>query len=225
MRRDQRSASPLVSARPLIATPESVLGFWFGDDLDSPDVVAARCRLWFERDSPFDELIRARFDGLPSRALRGLLDSWQQEARSCLALVLVLDQFPRNLYRGTAQSFAYDPLAYRVSVAALERGFDPELAPLEATFLYLPLEHAEDGESQERCVSLFRNLLDRSPAELRPQFESFLSYAIRHQEVINRFGRFPHRNAVLGRPSTSEELSYLESGGDTFRELRSRAYR
>jgi uncharacterized protein (DUF924 family) len=199
-----------------MTTPESVLGFWFDDDLDSPDAVAARCRVWFEGDSPFDELIRGHFDGLPSHALRGHLDSWRHEAHSCLALVLVLDQFPRNLYRGTAQSFAYDPLAYKVAVAALERGFDRELAPLEATFLYLPLEHAEDVEAQERSVSLFRNLLDRSPAELRPRFESFLWYAIRHQEVIDRFGRFPHRNAVLGRPSTSEELSYLESGGDTF---------
>ena len=197
-------------------TPESVLGFWFGDDLDSPEIVAARCRLWFQGDPSFDERIRERFDTLPLRALGGGLDSWKQGARSSLALVLVLDQFPRNLYRGTVQCFACDPSAHEVAVAALERGFDTELAPLEATFLYLPLEHSEDMESQERCVSLFRNLLDRAPVELRPQFESFLEFAIRHREVIDRFGRFPHRNAVLGRPPTSEELSYLASGGDTF---------
>jgi len=197
-------------------TPESVLEFWFGDDLDSCEATAARRLLWFGGDPSFDERIRDRFGGLPSRALRGGLDSWRQDARSSLALVLVLDQFPRNLYRGTAQGFAYDPSAKEVAVAALERRFDTQLAPLEATFLYLPLEHSEDIESQERCVSLFRNLLDRAPVNQRPQFELSLSYAIRHREVIRRFGRFPHRNAILGRPSTSEELSFLESGGDTF---------
>jgi uncharacterized protein (DUF924 family) len=197
-------------------TPESVLGFWFGDDLDSPEAAAARRLLWFGGDPSFDERIRRRFDGLPSHALQGGLDSWRQGARSSLALVLVLDQFPRNLYRGTAEAFAYDPLAKEVAVGALESRFDTALAPLEATFLYLPLEHSEDIEAQERCVSLFQNLLDRAPVDHRSQFESFLSYAIRHREVIRRFGRFPHRNAVFGRPSTSEELSYLESGGDTF---------
>ena len=200
----------------MIPPPESVLGFWFGDGLDSPESVTERCRLWFQGDPSFDGQIRERFDGLPSRAQQGSLDSWQGQPRSSLALVLVLDQFPRNLFRGTSQCFAYDGLAHEIALAALERGFDTALAPLEATFLYLPLEHAEDLESQERCVSLFRGLLDRAPVELRPQFESFLSYATRHQEVIERFGRFPHRNAVLGRSSTSEELSYLEAGGDTF---------
>jgi uncharacterized protein (DUF924 family) len=197
-------------------TPESVLGFWFGDALGSPEAAAARRILWFGGDCSFDERIRERFEGLPSRALGGGLDSWRQGARSGLALVLVLDQFPRNLYRGTARAFAYDPLAREVAVAALESRFDTELAPLEATFLYLPLEHSEDLESQDRCVSLFRILLDRAPADQRSQFELSLAYAIRHREVILRFGRFPHRNAALGRPSTREELSYLESGGETF---------
>ncbi len=200
----------------MIETPESVIDFWFGDDLDSPDAVAERCRLWFEGDPSFDELVRERFEDLPSQALQGQLDSWRLGVRSNLALVLVLDQFPRNLYRDSAQCFAYDPLAYEVAVAAIEHGFDNELAPLEATFLYLPLEHAEDVDAQARCVSLFRSLLHRAPVALRPQFESFLSYAIRHREVIGRFGRFPHRNAVLGRPSTGEERAYLESGGEAF---------
>jgi uncharacterized protein (DUF924 family) len=133
-----------------------------------------------------------------------------------LALVLVLDQFPRNLYRGNAQSFAYDSLAKEVAVAALGSRYDSELAPLEATFLYLPLEHCEEMEAQERCVSLFGKLVDRAPVDQRSQLESALSYAIRHREVIRRFGRFPHRNGILGRPSTAEELSYLASGGDTF---------
>jgi uncharacterized protein (DUF924 family) len=200
----------------MIATPDSVLDFWFGDDLDSPEKAVARLVLWFGRDPSFDERIRELFDGLPSRALLGDLDSWRQAARSSLALVLVLDQFPRNLYRGTAQAFAYDSLAREVAVAAIESRFDIEVAPLESMFLYLPLEHCEDMESQERCVSLFRSLLERAPVDQKPRFESSLSYAIRHRDVISRFGRFPHRNEILGRPSTAEEVSYLESGGDTF---------
>jgi uncharacterized protein (DUF924 family) len=200
----------------MIATPQSVLEFWFGDQPDSPEAIAARIALWFGADPAFDERIRELFDGLPSRAQRGDFDSWRQEARTSLALVLVFDQFPRNLYRGSAQSFAYDSLAREVAVAAIASRFDAELAPLEAMFFYLPLEHSEDMHSQERCVSLVRRLVERAPVDQRPQFESFLSYAIRHREVVRRFGRFPHRNAILGRRSTREELSYLESGGETF---------
>jgi uncharacterized protein (DUF924 family) len=160
--------------------------------------------------------VGGRFGELPERALAGELDAWNAQPRSALARVLVLDQFPRNLYRGTAQCFQYDPRACEVAVMALERGYDSELTPLEATFLYLPLEHAEDISTQDRCVSLFRRLLDRAAVGLRPQFENFLAFAIRHREVIDRFGRFPHRNAALGRPTTNNERSFLESGGDTF---------
>jgi uncharacterized protein (DUF924 family) len=200
----------------MIPIPESVLEFWFGDDLESPDVIAARCSLWFEGDASFDERIRERFDGLAASAREGQLDSWRQQARSSLALVLALDQFPRNLYRGNVESFAYDSLAREACAEALEREFDSELAPMEAFFLYVPLEHAEDMDSQARCVSLIRGLCERASADLRPRFESFLSYAIRHRDVIERFGRFPHRNAILGRASTRDELAYLESGGETF---------
>lgn len=200
----------------MIPIPESVLEFWFGDDLESPDVIATRCSLWFGGDASFDEHIRERFGGLPTSAREGQLDSWRQQARSSLALVLALDQFPRNLYRGNAESFAYDPLAREACAEALEREFDSELAPMEAFFLYVPLEHAEDMDSQARCVSLVRGLCECASAELRPRFESFLSYAIRHRDVIERFGRFPHRNAILGRASTREELAFLESGGETF---------
>jgi uncharacterized protein (DUF924 family) len=197
-------------------TPGAVLEFWFGKDITSADELAARSQLWFVGGDSFDESVRERFEDLPQRALAGGLAGWRGHARTSLALVLVLDQFPRNLHRGEALAFAFDSLAYEVAVGAIEQGFDAELAPLEATFLYLPFEHAEDRGAQERCVSLFRALVARAPAELRSQFESYLSYALRHQEVIDRFGRFPHRNTTLGRESTPEEQVYLESGGDTF---------
>ncbi|MGI9263917.1 MAG: DUF924 family protein [Gammaproteobacteria bacterium] len=196
--------------------PESVIRFWFGDASESPATVASQAGLWFGGDPSFDELIRSRFDTLLVRASAGELAPWQKDAQSSLALTLILDQFPRNLYRGRPQSFDYDAQALEVATRSIERGFDAELSALQATFLYLPLEHAENAEVQERCVTLFRALLVRAPVELRPQFESFLAYAIRHQKVIDQFGRFPHRNEVLKRHSTTEELSYLAAGGDAF---------
>lgn len=202
--------------------PESLLEFWFGDVLHSAAAVEARARQWFEVDDAFDDRIRERFHDLPTRAQAGELDGWRGAARSSLALVLVLDQLPRNLHRNDARSFAYDPLAHEAAVSAIERGFDAQLEPLQAMFLYLPLEHAEDAESQRRCVSLLRALVDRAPTELRPRFESFLDYGMRHQRLIERFGRFPHRNALLGRTSTPAELVHLESGGDAFGVTRDR---
>jgi len=198
------------------ASPEAVLEFWFGDASESHAAVAARREIWFGGSPSFDERIRELFGVLPPRAQRGELDSWREAARSSLALVLVLDQFPRNLYRGSAQAFAYDPLGIEVALAAIESRFDAELGPLEATFLYMPLEHSEDIELQDRCVALFEGLLARAPANQQEQFDLSLSFAIRHREVIRRFGRFPHRNAALARHSTNEERSYLESDGDPF---------
>ncbi len=150
------------------------------------------------------------------RARSGALNSWRNTAYECLALVLVLDQFPRNVFCGTPESFAYDPLASEVALASIARGGDHDLDPVEAVFLYLPLEHAEDMRLQEQSLSLFRALRDRAPPGFEAQFASFEQYAIAHYEVIERFGRFPHRNAVLGRQSSEEERLYLESGGSGF---------
>jgi uncharacterized protein (DUF924 family) len=131
-------------------------------------------------------------------------------------LVLVLDQFPRNIYRCSARAFEFDSLAREVALESISRGFDEALHLLQASFLYLPLEHAEDIGLQQRSVELFEQLASRAPAALRPRFEQFTNYARRHRDVIQRFGRFPHRNGLLNRRSTSAEIVYLESGGDTF---------
>jgi len=193
-----------------------VLDFWFADALDSPEALSRRAKLWFTATEAFDREIRHTFGSLPERACRGEFDAWTEEPRSALALVLILDQFPRNLFRGTARAFEFDPKTCEVALSSLQAGFDRELPPLEAVFLYLPLEHSEDLSLQDRAVELFEQLVGRTPLPFRPRFEEFASYARRHREVIRRFGRFPHRNATLGRPSTPDELSYLESGGDTF---------
>jgi uncharacterized protein (DUF924 family) len=130
--------------------------------------------------------------------------------------VIALDQLPRNLFRDTAQAFAYDATALDISRWALARNLDTELYPVEAIFLYLPLEHSENVVDQAQCVALFGALLERAPVSLLDQFSSFLSYAERHQAVIQQFGRFPHRNQILGRSSTPEEIRYLTEGGEMF---------
>jgi len=211
------NADPLGSrSEALTATANTIVDLWFGDDLESPRAVSERSGQWFASDPTFDELIRSRFETLPDQALNGDFAEWARTPFSTLALVLILDQFPRNLYRGPSRSFAYDSAAVNISREAIAHSLDHELHPLHAVFLYLPLEHSEDQNLQNQCVSLFRQLVERAPSLLTDQFSSFLGYAERHHAVIKQFGRFPHRNSILGRISTPEELEFLHSGGDTF---------
>lgn len=193
-----------------------VLDFWFGDALESDAGLRRQHRRWFRRSDAFDAAIAARFASLPERAQSGLLDDWQHEASAALALVLALDQFPRNLYRDSARAFAYDVKAQRVAERAVGAGHDEAMHPIGAAFLYMPFEHAECLEQQQRCVALFERLAARAPASLQPHIAGFLGYARRHRAVIEQLGRFPHRNAVLGRASTPTEIAYLRDGGERF---------
>jgi uncharacterized protein (DUF924 family) len=196
--------------------PDEILDFWFGDALASPEQLDTRSELWFSQNDEFDRQVRRRFGSLPEQAMRAELNAWRGEASSALALVLVVDQFPRNLYRRSARAFEFDPLAREVALESIAGGFDEVLHPLQASFLYLPLEHAEDIGLQERSVQLFEGLAARAPVALRPRFERFSDYARRHRDVIRLFGRFPHRNELLDRQPTPAEIAYLEAGGDTF---------
>jgi uncharacterized protein (DUF924 family) len=148
--------------------------------------------------------------------MAGELDAWRGDARSALALVLTTDQLPRNLHRRSPRAFAYDALACEVATQALDEGFDRALHPVEASFFYLSFEHAEDAALQERCVSLYAELAARCQGEVSQRVGSFHEYAVAHRDVIRRFGRFPHRNAVLEREPTDDETTWLESGGTTF---------
>jgi uncharacterized protein (DUF924 family) len=161
---------------------------------------------WFARDDAFDERVRARFADLHHRAARRELHAWRGHADGTLALVLVLDQFPRNLFRDSAHAFATDGLAREVADAALARGHDRTVDPALRLFFYLPFEHAESLADQDRSVALVEALGDAE----------YLDYARRHRDAIRRFGRFPHRNAALGRRSTPEELEYLSQPGAGF---------
>lgn len=194
------------------ADPERLLRFWFADAASDDDAAARRIGTWFTADDAFDGACRGAFADWPDRARRGDFAPWRETPRGALALVIALDQLPRNLFRGTSRAFAYDEAARGVASAAVESGFDRVLAAIEASFLYLPFEHAEDAALQERSVALFEALCARAPAPLTAAFASFADYARRHHDVIARFGRFPHRNAPLGRASTAAESAWLAQG-------------
>ncbi|MBN8727190.1 MAG: DUF924 domain-containing protein [Xanthomonadales bacterium] len=205
-------------ARPLPEDPRcrEVLEFWFGGAEDDAAVIAEKGALWFRGGDEVDREIRTRFAGLHEEVAAGRLDGWTAVPLGRLALVLVIDQFSRNLFRDDARAYAHDALALGWCKEALASGEDRQLRPIERTFLYLPLEHSEDIADQEQAVALFTALTREVPAAARERFDGFLDYAIRHHDIIARFGRFPHRNAVLGRASTAEEIEFLKQPGSSF---------
>jgi uncharacterized protein (DUF924 family) len=158
---------------------------------------------WFEKDAATDAEIRDKFLDLYTAAVEGRLGHWENDASGALAHVIVLDQFPRNMFRGTTAAFAADPLARAAASRAIERGFDRQAAKAERPFFYLPYMHSESLADQERCCLLCRAAAD----------EETLEYAELHADIIRRFGRFPHRNAVLGRVTTPQEQAFLDGGG------------
>jgi uncharacterized protein (DUF924 family) len=195
---------------------ESVLAFWFGEVAYEAAVLAANSARWFRADRALDAEIGGRFGALRDAAVDGKLAAWLATPRGTLALIVLVDQFSRNLFRGDPQAFEHDALARSWTERMLDSGADRELRLIERVFAYLPLEHSESLADQERSVALFRALQDEAPRELRESFAGFLDYAERHRAIIARFGRFPHRNAVLGRASTDAELAFLEEPGSSF---------
>lgn len=188
-----------------------ILRFWFGDPEDAAGEYGQQRQVWFKKDPAFDDTIRQEFLGGVEQAMGGALEAWREQPRPCLALVLLLDQFPRNLFRGTARSFAGDRTALATAYHALDRAYDQQVLPVERMFFYLPLEHSENLADQDRSVDLFQAL-----HAAHPEFDNTLDYALRHREVIQRFGRFPHRNEILGRETTPEEAAFLQQPGSRF---------
>lgn len=193
-----------------------VLRWWFGDAEDDGAVIAGKGAIWFRGGAAVDAEIRARFADLREQAVAGNLDAWLASPRGRLALVILVDQFSRNLFRGDARAFAHDPLALGWARAAVADGTHRLLRPIERVFLYLPFEHSEALADQERSLELYGALAGEVPATLAERFDGFLDYARRHHEIIARFGRFPHRNAVLGRASTAAETAFLQTPGSSF---------
>ena len=186
--------------------PDDVLLFWFG----APAERGKRHKRWFEKSDAFDREVRERFLHPYEAGFEGKLSGWKAEPRDCLALIVLLDQFPRNMFRGTPRAFAADPVALDTARYAVEQGYDKVLLPVERLFAYLPFEHSESLADQLRACELIK------PLERFPETDDAYRYALAHLDVIQRFGRFPHRNAILGRASTPEESDFLKQPGSSF---------
>jgi uncharacterized protein (DUF924 family) len=195
---------------------KSVLDYWFGDAPVTPATVKAQSPIWFSGSKNIDFDIERRFGKLVSLASSGMLDSWMEEPTSGVALIVLLDQFPRNIHRGTAGAFAQDRKALLSCYKLIELEGFSLLNPLFQSFSLLPLEHSESIVDQNRCVEEFKNLLRVSDPEWEKMLSGYLDYAQQHRKIIEQFGRFPHRNGVLGRESTSTELAYLNEGASSF---------
>lgn len=205
-----------------LARAQQVLQFWFGPKPYTAAQIAQHSRLWFgdptapELTPQTDELIQSRFGELMTAAGRGELSAWEVSPRRRLALILLLDQFPRHVHRGTAAAFASDSKALSLAISGMQFGADAALDPLERLFFYMPLMHAESLEVQEESVAAFRRLVDEAGPELRAYCEDSLRYALAHRDLIARFGRFPYRNRVLKRSDSAVEAEWLASGHEHF---------
>ncbi|MES2911493.1 MAG: DUF924 family protein [Pseudomonadota bacterium] len=194
------------------ATPRDILEFWFGDGLEKGWPTQEMKELWWGGSKGLDETFKARFGDRVAEAVGGRLKDWEAEPLSRLALVLLLDQFTRNVYRGTGQAFSGDARSQQLVTDALARGWDKQLPWVCRVFLLMPLMHAENLALQDDCVARFRQLALDAPDELKPKLAGNGDFAAQHRDIIARFGRFPYRNAALGRVSTPEEEEFLKSG-------------
>jgi uncharacterized protein (DUF924 family) len=200
-----------------MSTPRDVIDFWFGtlreDGTADPDVVAR----WWKKDPAFDASIRERFGEAVDAAARGDLDAWAATPEGRVALIILLDQFSRNVHRGSPRAFAGDGRALALAIGGRELGDLETLPPMHAYFLAMPFMHAEDLGAQEACVEAMKGLAARAPNDtLRKTFAGGADFAERHRVIVERFGRFPHRNAILGRPSTREEEAFLAEPFSSF---------
>lgn len=199
-----------------IASVEQVLEFWFADAGTGREAIEKRQRIWFHGGAAFDHSCAERFSATLATAARGGLDHWRASPHGSLALIVVLDQFSRNIYRGTTDAFRQDGRALAVCTKGIDRGQDRQLSLIERTFFYMPMEHAEDREIQALSVRHFEALTALAPEDLRELLQANAGYARQHRDIVERFGRFPHRNAVLGRENTAEEEVYLANDAPRF---------
>jgi uncharacterized protein (DUF924 family) len=197
-----------------------VRDFWFGRLPLTAAALERRVCFWFSGDvaalSRHDEQIRTRFGALFERAAGGELASWADGPRRRLSLIVLLDQFPRHMFRGTARAFAYDERALALALSGMQSAADAALDVVERIFFYMPMQHAESREVQDESVAAYRRLRTEAPPELGRTFEATLRSAENHRSIVERFGRFPYRNRLLGRADTSAELDWLHAGGERF---------
>ena len=196
----------------------SIRDFWFGKQPLTAETLNRRMRFWFgsEGSKERDEQIRARFGALLARAEKGALDAWADGPRRRLSLIILLDQFPRHMFRGTARAFSCDAQALALALSGMQCAADAAISVVERIFFYMPLQHAEVPEVQDESVAAYRRLLSESPPELRAVFAGALRSAENHRAIVEKFGRFPHRNRLLERASSAPEQQWLRRGGEAF---------
>lgn len=199
----------------LMIGSEHILAFWFEDSLHADDIVLeVQVKRWFQCDEIFDGVIRKRFGHAVEKAGKGHFDHWAENSHGRLALIVLLDQFTRNIYRGTPRAYVFDSSARKLCWDGISDQADRNLAALERHFFYLPLLHSERIEDQEESVRFFKLLSESAPEKQINHFTNCLVAARRYRDIISLFGRFPHRNAILGRTSTADETAYLASMGE-----------
>jgi uncharacterized protein (DUF924 family) len=195
---------------------QEILQYWFGSLNRSEPPAEGKSSLWFKKSDETDQEISEKFSPYLEQLDTENYGEWLIDADRCLALIILTDQFTRNIYRNRPQSFAYDHIARDCTMQAIAKGFDSLYHPVKRIFFYMPLEHSENIETQKKCRRIFENLVDTCPAELKKQMEFFKEFSEKHYRIIERFGRFPHRNLILGRESTPEEAEFLKTPGSSF---------
>jgi uncharacterized protein (DUF924 family) len=193
-----------------------ILHFWFGDIKTASDYPKDKVGLWFGGSSVLDHQIKTNYEKLVVAAAEGELDDWKSSPQGRLALIILLDQFPRNIYRNDPKAFAFDFLAQQLALEGIEGRDDLKLLPTERVFFYLPLEHAESLKLQKLSVGKFKEIVLAAPTQLKSTYENYLDYAVRHLKMIARFGRFPYRNEILNRVSTPDEVEFLKGPDSSF---------
>lgn len=195
----------------VINVTSKILDFWFSGISFDDEISNEAMSKWWKKDPAFDLEIKNEFEEILKSALSGEYNDLLKSPRGRLALIILFDQFPRNMYRNIADSFAYDKIALDFATEGVSRELDMQLAPIQRSFFYMPFEHSESLSVQDRSISLYTKLFNESPDKQKNIFEDALDFAIAHKVIIAKFGRFPHRNKILGRESTAEEIEYLKN--------------
>lgn len=193
-----------------------ILQFWFGEGQTAGEVADEKTALWWSKNRRIDREIAARFAATSEAAGHGALNHWAESPHGLLALIICTDQFPRNMHRDTPRAFAQDPAALAFAKQGVDSGAARQLRPIERVFAYLPFEHSEALAEQQRAIALYRELAQGAAPGEAELFNGYLDFARKHHQIIQRFGRFPHRNRILGRPSTDAERAFLEQPGSSF---------
>ncbi len=195
---------------------QSILFFWFGTETTAKGINDQKSALWWSKNEDIDREIKERFAKVTEDVLEEKNRDWLDSPGGMLASIICVDQFPRNMYRGQAKCFSYDHRALQLAKLTLSKGFDQDLEPIRRSFVFLPFEHSENIENQEKSLELYASLVDGISPESRKLFDHRYQVAVRHHEIVERFGRFPHRNIILERLSTPEELDFLDQPGSSF---------